>query len=94
MSTTSLKLPEDLKRLAATAAAHRGQSLHAFMVDAIRVAATAAEQRAAFVVDALAARDEAVSSGKGHAAAEVHAYLQARAEGHAATKPRAKTWRN
>ena len=93
MSTTSLKLPEDVKRLAVAAAKQQGVSPHAFMVDAIRAAATNAERRAQFVADAVASREEAVESGKGYAADEVHAHLRARARGKSASKPKAKTWR-
>lgn len=93
MSTTSLKLPDDVKQLAAAAARQQGVTPHAFMVDAIRAAATNAERRAQFVADAVASRKEAVKSGKGYAAEEVHAYLQSRARGKSAAKPKAKTWR-
>lgn len=93
MATTSLKLPEDIKQLAVAAAKQQGVTPHAFMVEAIRAAATNAERRAQFVADALASRAEAVRSGKGYAAEEVHAYLHARAHGKSAPKPRAKAWR-
>ncbi len=93
MSTTSLKLPEDVKQLAVTAAKHQGVTPHAFMVDAIRVAAVAAEKRAAFVADAVASRTETLESGEGYAAAEVHAYIQERARGQAVSRPKAKNWR-
>lgn len=93
MSTTSLKLPDDIKQLAAAAAKQQGVTPHAFMVDAIRAAAMNAERRAGFVADAIASRNEAVKSGKGYAAEDVHAYLRARAQGKAAPKPRAKSWR-
>jgi len=39
MATTSLKLPDEVKQLAVAAAKHQGITPHAFMVDAIRVAA-------------------------------------------------------
>jgi predicted transcriptional regulator len=94
MSTTSLKLPDDVKQLAALAAKHQGVTLHAFMVDAIRTTAAAAERRAAFVAEAVAARTASLKSGKGYAANEVHAYIQARARNKAAVKPKAKSWRN
>jgi hypothetical protein len=94
MSTTSLKLPEDIKQLAIAAAKHHGVTPHAFMVDAIRAAAVAAEKRAAFVADAATSRTEVRKSGKGYSAAEVHAYVQARARGKAAPKPKAKSWRS
>lgn len=93
MSTTSLKLPEDVKQLAVAAAKHQGVTPHAFMVDAIRAAATNAERRAQFVADAVASRKEAVKSGKGYVAEEVHAYLRARVQGRSTFKPKAKSWR-
>lgn len=93
MSTTSLKLPDDVKQLAVAAAKHQGVTPHAFMVDAIRAAAVAAEKRAAFVADAVAARAETLESGKGYAAADVHAWIQQRALGQAASKPKARSWR-
>lgn len=93
MSTTSLKLPDDLKRRAADAARQLGVSPHAFMVAAIEQAATATEQRACFLDDARAARDEMIESGKGLDADEVHAYLKARVSGNKVAKPRARAWR-
>lgn len=93
MSTTSLKLPDDLKVRAAAAAKARGVTTHAFMVDAIREVATATEQRARFVADAGAARSRMLKSGKGYAADEVHAYLRAKTAGRAARRPKAGSWR-
>ena len=93
MSTTSLKLPEDVKRLAVSAAKQQGITTHAFMVDAIRAAATNAKRRAQFVADAVASRKEAVRSGKGYEAEDVHTYLRARVQGKSAPKPKPKTWR-
>jgi hypothetical protein len=92
MSTTSLKLPNPVKQAAAKAAKHQGMTPHAFMVDAIRSAAAAAERRAAFVADAVASRAETLTSRKGYAATDVHAYLRARASGKSAVRPRAKPW--
>jgi len=91
--TTSLKLPEEVKKLATTAAQMQGITPHAFMVDAIRTAATNAEKRAQLIADATAAREKILASGQGYAADEVHAYLQARVQGKTARKPRSKTWR-
>ena len=93
MATTSLKLPEDVKQLAAVAAKHRGMTPHAFMVDAIRQVAAAAEKRAQFVADAKEAQSESLSSGKGYAADEVHAYIRARAQRKPGARPRARSWR-
>lgn len=93
MTTTSLKLPDDLKARAAAAAERLGVTPHAFMVEAIRAAALAAQRRASFVSEAAASRVEAMESGKGYVATEVHDYLRARMQGKAAAKPKAKSWR-
>ena len=94
MATTSLKLPDDVKQLAMLAARDQGITPHAFMVDAIRAAALAARQRASFVSDALASQEEAIGSGKGYAAEDVHTYLRDRAQGKPARKPRVRPWRS
>lgn len=94
MSTTSLKLPDDVKQRAAAAAKQQGISPHAFMIDAIRVAALAAEERAAFVADAVASRVEARDSGMGYPAEEVHAYIGDRVRGRKVPEPKARLWRS
>ena len=93
MSTTSLKLPEDLKERAASAAQDLGVSTHAFMVEAIRQATEQTEIRAKFVEAALAARAEMLESGMGYEANEVSAYLQQRLQNKNAPRPAAKPWR-
>ena len=93
MSTTSLKLPEELKQRAVAAAEQQGVSPHAFMVQAIEQAASAAERRAGFVASAQVARDQMLATGKGYDAGEVHAYLKARVAGGKPAKPKAKSWR-
>jgi predicted transcriptional regulator len=93
MSTTSLKLSDELKERAIAAAQRQGVSPHAFMVNAIDQAATAAEQRARFVADAQSAREKMLKTGKGYDADQVHAYLQARIAGKKRSKPKAKSWR-
>jgi len=93
MSTTSLKLPDDLKERAVAAAKRQGITTHAFMVEAIKMATTAAEDRARFVVEARSARKAMLKSGQGFDADEVHAYIRARAVGKATSQPKAKRWR-
>lgn len=93
MPTTSLKLPDDLKKRTAAAAQHLGVSPHAFMLNAIEQAATATEQRARFLDDAHAARNNLIDTGKGFDADEVHAYLKARVAGKKTAKPKARSWR-
>lgn len=92
MSTTSLKLSDELKQRAVAAAEQKGVSPHAFMVQAIELAATAAERRASFVGEAKAAWEQMLNSGKGYDASEVHAYLKARVAGESVERPKAKSW--
>lgn len=93
MATTSLKIPNDVKQRAVVAAQKQGVSPHAFMVDAIRVMATAADKRAQFVAEALTSREETLQSGSGFAAAEVSAHLLARAQGKTPARPKVVSWR-
>jgi len=93
MSTTSLKLPGDLKQRAVAAAQMQGLSPHAFMIGAIERAATAAEQRAGFVAEAQKAREQMLKTGKGYDADAVHAYLKARISGRKPAKPKTESWR-
>ena len=93
MSTTSLKLSDELKERACAAAQRQGISPHAFMIHAIEQAATAAEQRATFLEEALAARTLMHKTGKGYDPAEVSAYLTARIDGQKVARPKARSWR-
>lgn len=93
MSTTSLKLPDELKQRAAMAAQELGISPHAFMVDAIRQAVDAVEQREQFVAQALAARAEMLKNGLGYDTGEVRTYLRQRLSDKQAPRPDAKPWR-
>ncbi|PHV05078.1 hypothetical protein CSQ96_23080 [Janthinobacterium sp. BJB412] len=93
MSTTSLKLSDELKQRAASAAQELGVSTHAFMVDAIRQAADNVEQRSQFLEQAQAARLAMLQSGQGYDAGDVHAYLRERIANRQATKPSTKPWR-
>lgn len=92
MSTTSLKLSDELKQRAVAAAEQKGVSPHAFMVQAIEQAAAAAEKRAGFVGEAKVAREQMLSSDKGYDASEVHAYLKARVAGDMVARPKTKSW--
>lgn len=76
MSTTSLKLPDELKQKASAAAMDLGVTPHAFMVEAIRKATLAAEKQTALINDAQAARAVTLESGMGYAAHEVHQHLR------------------
>ncbi len=89
---TTLKIAPDLKRRVAAAAKAADQSPHAFMLDAIERQTRLDEQRRGFVADAVASRAEALRSGQGYAAADVHRYVAARVRGSRATRPKALTW--
>jgi predicted transcriptional regulator len=93
MSTTSLKLPDDLKQRAVRAAQELGVSPHAFMVSAIEQAARSTEQRLQFIAEAKAAREAMIDTGMGLDADEVHAFLNAKASGQKVAKPKARSWR-
>jgi predicted transcriptional regulator len=94
MATTSLKLPDELKERAIAIAHDLGITPHAFMVEAIRQAAAAAEKRAQFIADAKAARKEMLKTGRGYDADEVHSHLRDRVAGSKSTRPKAKSWRS
>ena len=87
-ATTTLKLPDSLKRRIAPIAESAGKSPHAWMVEAIETQAMLAEKRKAFVADALAADKEVKQSGLVYRAADVHRYIRARAAGKSAPRPR------
>jgi predicted transcriptional regulator len=102
MTTTSLKLSDELKQRAAAVAQNLGMTPHAFMVDAIRKTLEAEEKHAEFVAQAKAARKKMLKSGLGFEAEEVHGYLRERIKAAAlpasSTKaevvaPKAKPWR-
>lgn len=92
MTTTSLKLPEDLKKRVTNAAHDLGVSPHAFMISAIEQAATATEQRVRFIAEANKARDELIETGNGLNADDVHAFLKAKISGKKVAKPKMRTW--
>ena len=58
------------------------------------VVVTKAEKRARIVADAVESRAEALESGKGYAAEDVHVWLGAKAPGdRVVRKPKARPWR-
>ena len=81
VSTTSLKLPDEIKLQAANAAKDLGVTTHAFMVEAIKQASINAELRRSFLEDANNARKEVLQEGKVHDAEKVFKHLKARIAG-------------
>jgi len=85
VSTTSLKLTDEIKLQAANAAKDLGITTHAFMVEAIKQASINAELRRSFIEDANAARKEVLQEGKVHDADKVFKHLKARIAGKKST---------
>jgi predicted transcriptional regulator len=93
MAATSLKLPDELKRRIAELVAGSDRTAHSFMVEAIQQAAAREELRRRFGEEAALAEEETGRSGKVYDAAEAFRYLEVRAKGGRARKPRLKSWR-
>lgn len=93
MSTTTLKLPPELKRRVASLVRGTDKSAHAFMVDAIAKEAERAELRRKFIADALSSLEHAEHTGLAYDAKEVHSYFAARAAGRPSKRPRLRRWR-
>ncbi len=93
MSTTSLKLPDELKARLKQVAEARDTSAHAFMLESLQKAVTAAEQQLAFLADAQDAWVEMTESGQAYDASDVHRYISARARGETVERPQPKPWR-
>jgi len=70
-ASTTLKLPERLKRRIAPLARSAGKTPHAWMVEALEVHAALAERRKAFVAEALAAEKEAGRAGRAYRVEDV-----------------------
>ncbi|MEA9602716.1 hypothetical protein VC188_11375 [Polynucleobacter sp. MG-28-Ekke-A2] len=85
VSTTSLKLTDEIKLQAANAAKDLGITTHAFMVEAIKQASINAELRRSFIEDANNARKEVLQEGKVHDADKVFKNLKARIAGKKST---------
>ena len=93
MAATSLKLPDELKKRIAELVQGSDRSAHSFMIEAIEQAAKREELRRRFGEEAALAESETEKSGQTYDAAEAFQYLEARAKGVRARRPRAKTWR-
>ena len=91
-TTTTLKLPESLKKRIAPLAESAGKTPHAWMVEALETHAALAEKRQAFVADALAARKEVEKTGLVYRAEDVHCYMRARAAGKKPSRPKPVKW--
>ena len=90
-TTTTLKLPNKLKRRVATLAKKHGRTPHGFMLEAIEREIDRQERMESFIREALATDLTIERSGEVYAAADVHAWLRRLASDGKAARP--KPWR-
>ena len=90
MSTTTIRLPEDLKSRVAAAAKRAGTSTHSFILDAIAQKTAQEEMRTDFDAEAEDRYARIAASGKTIPWQEMRGYLEERIAGNAATRPTAR----
>lgn len=90
MSTTTIRLPDDLKARISVAAKQAGTTAHAFILEAIAEKAEQIERRADFDAVAEARYAEIVATGKTIPWQEMRGYLEARVAGKATKRPVAR----
>ena len=87
-SSTTLKLPTELKARIASLAEASGKTPHAWMVEALEAQAALAEMRRAFLDDTIASAAEVDSGGPLYAMEDVHAYIRALVSGRTTKRPK------
>jgi predicted transcriptional regulator len=89
----SLRVPEEVKKRIAELAKQQDMTPHGFMLEAIREKVEAEEARLAFHADAERRLARMKKTGVGIPAQEVFEYLQRRAAGRKATRPKPRKLR-
>lgn len=89
-STTTLKLPDELKARIVSAAGAANQAPHAFMIAALAAQTALVERRQEFLATAVMAEQEVAEYGLIYDADEVFSYLEAKLKGKSAKRPKAK----
>jgi predicted transcriptional regulator len=87
MSTTTIRLPDELRERIDRLAAARGSSAHAFMVEAVARAAEQEERRLDFEAEADRRFKEMLRTGEYHTLEAMRAYGMALARGEKPTPP-------
>jgi predicted transcriptional regulator len=90
MSTTTIRLPEDLKARVAAAAERAGTTAHGFILEAIAEKADRAERRADFEEVAEKRYADLAASGRAIPWKKMRSYLEDRSAGKSAARPGAK----
>lgn len=89
-STTTIRLPDELKARVAKAAAAAGVSPHGFIVEAVAAKAAEAEARQAFEALAQQRLADFKRGGKAIAFADMRQYMQDKAAGRPSARPKAR----
>ncbi|HXE65686.1 MAG TPA: DUF1778 domain-containing protein [Rhodanobacteraceae bacterium] len=90
MSTTTIRLPDELKSRIARAAKRAGTTSHNFILEAITEKANSSEQRAEFYAEAERRYQRIVETGETIPWEEFRSYLLDRIRGKAARRPVAR----
>jgi predicted transcriptional regulator len=90
MSTTTIRLPDDLKERVAMAAERAGMTSHALILDAIAERVEAEERYGAFHETAEQRYGDVVSSGETIPWSEMRTYLEERIKGSKPPRPQAR----
>jgi uncharacterized protein (DUF1778 family) len=90
MSTTTIRIPENLKARVAAAAERAGTTAHSFILEAIAEKAEQAERRAAFYELADKRYARMLATGKTIPWTEMRQYLERRIAGKPAARPKAR----
>ena len=93
MTTTTLRLPANLKQRIDKLAKSSGTSAHSLMLEAIAQKADELELRTAFHAQADARLSELLTSGVGMDWSDMRTYLSARANGKKPKAPKVRPWR-
>ena len=89
-STTTIRLPDELKALVAKVADAAGMTPHGFIVEAVAEKAADAEARQAFHALALQRLEDFKRSGKSVPWNEMREYMREKASGRPAKRPKAR----
>lgn len=90
MPTTTIRIPEELKKRVSQASEKAGTSSHAFILEAIEESVQAAEHRSEFYETAEHRYAAIAETGKTISWSEMRTYLSDRVSGKRASRPRPK----
>lgn len=93
MSTTTIRLPDELRARIETVAAARGSTVHAFMLEAIAEATERMEQRQDFEAEAERRLRHMQETGEHLTTEDLRGYAQALARGDKPARPKPRAMR-